>query len=645
MISLQSLLLAFALTAAAHPRVSPFHHKARATTAATADPITECNQGFSMTYDDGPYIHTTNVSSNLQSLGAKGTFYMNGDNYGCIYDAENVAILQQVYSAGHQIASHTWSHPDIATLTDAQLDVEILRLDQAFIKILGIKPNILRPPYGSIKPAQVAYIEQKYGKKVVTWELDSGDSQGKDSNQEILAFYQGLADSAKASGTTPPHFTLAHDVLPQTGTTALEAAEILLGAEFSLITTAECLGVVPYTIIGAPQQRDATWTCTGTWTVDQYSESVPSSSTTTSGSTTTTTGSTTTTTTTTGSTTTTTGTCTPKTYTVVAGDTCWAIAQTKGVTVEQLQAANSGVNCDTLMVNDVLNIPCTGSTTPATTVATSTTTSTGSQTTTTGTCTPQTYTSVSGDTCASIGQKYGLTADQIFAANNFLNCNDIWAWTPVQIPCPVSTSTSTTAPTTTAATTTTTSTSTGCTAKTYSVVAGDFCYAIAEKNSITVDQLVAANKGLDCSKLMPGDILTVPCSGTSASGLTSMITSTSTTSSSTSTTTSTTAQTCASTYTSKAGDTCASIASRFGLSADQILNANTFLNCADIWTYTPICIPPGGSQCTETYTSVSGDTCSTIATKFGTTSAKIQSWNSFLTCSDIWVGTPVCVKH
>jgi len=73
-----------------------------------------------------------------------GSSDMNGDNYGCIYDEENVAILQQVYAAGHQIASHTWSHPDITTLSNDQLDVEILRLDQAFIKILGIKPNVLR---------------------------------------------------------------------------------------------------------------------------------------------------------------------------------------------------------------------------------------------------------------------------------------------------------------------------------------------------------------------------------------------------------------------------------------------------------------------------------------------------------------------
>jgi hypothetical protein len=42
-----------------------------------------------------------------------------------------------------------------------------------------------------------------------------------------------------------------------------------------------------------------------------------------------------------------------------------------------------------------------------------------------------TYTSVAGDTCATIGSKYGLTAQAILNANTFLNCNDIWVGTSI----------------------------------------------------------------------------------------------------------------------------------------------------------------------------------------------------------------------
>jgi hypothetical protein len=46
-------------------------------------------------------------------------------------------------------------------------------------------------------------------------------------------------------------------------------------------------------------------------------------------------------------------------------------------------------------------------------------------TTTTGQTCRQNYTSVQGDTCDSIGTKFGVLGAAILAANTFLNCNDI----------------------------------------------------------------------------------------------------------------------------------------------------------------------------------------------------------------------------
>ncbi|KAG8770790.1 hypothetical protein FRC16_006221, partial [Serendipita sp. 398] len=42
------------------------------------------------------------------------------------------------------------SHRNLATLSEAEIDYEIQRLDEAFIKILGVRPKFLRPPYGGI---------------------------------------------------------------------------------------------------------------------------------------------------------------------------------------------------------------------------------------------------------------------------------------------------------------------------------------------------------------------------------------------------------------------------------------------------------------------------------------------------------------
>jgi Polysaccharide deacetylase len=39
---------------------------------------------------------------------------------------------------------HTWSHSHLTQLNEAQIDREIQRLDEAFVKILGVKPKFFR---------------------------------------------------------------------------------------------------------------------------------------------------------------------------------------------------------------------------------------------------------------------------------------------------------------------------------------------------------------------------------------------------------------------------------------------------------------------------------------------------------------------
>ncbi|KAG8752342.1 hypothetical protein FRC14_007124 [Serendipita sp. 396] len=222
---------------------------------------------------------------------------------------------------------------------------------------------------------------------------------------------------------------------------------------------------------------------------------------------------------------------------------------------------------------------CGGTWTPSNPTSTSTTISSTSSTSSTTSSTPaptcvSTYSSQPNDTCASIEANFGLPAGSILAANSFLNCNDIWQYTPICIP-----------PGGTGSTTRPTSTSTS--------------------------------------------------------------TSTTRTTSTSSTTSSTPVPTCVTTYVSRPNDTCATVESQFHLSTGAISAANSFVNCNDIWSGTPLCIPPGGigASCTSTISSSPGDTCDRIGSRYGISGYQVQLWNSFLNCNDIWTYTPVCVSH
>ncbi|KAG8734279.1 Carbohydrate esterase 4 protein, partial [Ceratobasidium sp. 423] len=94
---------------------------------ASAQVITSCSvpNTAAITFDDGPYTWTRSIVDTLDAAGAKGTFFVNGNNFGCIYSGNNPSNLKYAYDQGHQVASHTWSHPHLPTLSESQIETEL----------------------------------------------------------------------------------------------------------------------------------------------------------------------------------------------------------------------------------------------------------------------------------------------------------------------------------------------------------------------------------------------------------------------------------------------------------------------------------------------------------------------------------------
>lgn len=85
---------------------------------------------IALTFDDGPGIYTDEIVNLLNSYGAKATFFITGINNGKgaidITPAWN-AVIKKMYANGHQLASHTWSHADLSTLTEDARRTEMVR--------------------------------------------------------------------------------------------------------------------------------------------------------------------------------------------------------------------------------------------------------------------------------------------------------------------------------------------------------------------------------------------------------------------------------------------------------------------------------------------------------------------------------------
>ncbi|KAK4703605.1 ubiquitin-conjugating enzyme E2 J2, partial [Phenoliferia sp. Uapishka_3] len=178
---------------------------------------------------DGPLYggQIANFFNGIKGQKALATFFVNGNNYDCIYDYAD--DLKARYAAGHMIASHTWTHARITDITPAQLNEEL------------------------------TLVLKKRGYTVVTWNFDDGDSTGSSTSQSLKDYAPLYKKYPKAymALNHEVYENVAQDIVPY-------VVPKLVAAGYKLVTVAQCLGDShPYQIVGKPGKRDKTWTCEG----------------------------------------------------------------------------------------------------------------------------------------------------------------------------------------------------------------------------------------------------------------------------------------------------------------------------------------------------------------------------------------------
>ncbi|CAE6512100.1 unnamed protein product [Rhizoctonia solani] len=219
---------------------------------ATASVVRKCQEPntVAITFDDGPYKWTTELVDMLDKYGAKGTFFVNGNNYGCIYREDNAKSLNYLIEKGHQLASHTWGHAHLSKLTGDKLNSEFSKTNDAIKKITGRTPAFMRPPYGDYND-EVVEKAANNGQTVVIWDFDSKDSIGATVAQS-KSYYDKTLSEHPGSILTLNHETIettAHEVIPY-------ALKKIQEKGYRMVTVAECLGMEPYQAITSPSSRD-----------------------------------------------------------------------------------------------------------------------------------------------------------------------------------------------------------------------------------------------------------------------------------------------------------------------------------------------------------------------------------------------------
>lgn len=124
---------------------------------------------IALTFDDGPSRYTPTYLDILKEKGVKATFFNVGEN------VENLPELhRRVVEEGHQMAGHSYNHPDMTSLSKEKKRKNIMDGFDAIEKASGVKTRVLRAPYGAFG-LQEWKDTADFLKMNVLWDIDTED--------------------------------------------------------------------------------------------------------------------------------------------------------------------------------------------------------------------------------------------------------------------------------------------------------------------------------------------------------------------------------------------------------------------------------------------------------------------------------------
>src|SRR5438445_5684080 len=218
----------------AEPGLPPVQAPVEKTPAPAREPAITFNSVhvdgpyIAMTFDDGPSAALTpKLLDLLATHHIKATFFVIGENV-----AEHPEIVARAAREGHEIASHSWSHPNFAKMSQESVRSQLQRTDDAIRNATGKRPTLLRPPYGSITEREKRWIHDEFGYHIILWDVDPLDWKRPGP---------AVVRSRILKETRPGSIVLSHDIHPGTIEAMPSTLDALEAKGFKFVTVSELI--------------------------------------------------------------------------------------------------------------------------------------------------------------------------------------------------------------------------------------------------------------------------------------------------------------------------------------------------------------------------------------------------------------------
>lgn len=179
-------------------------------------------RGVYLTFDDGPHpVHTPALLDAMKAAGARGTFFVRGDNA-----AAHPDIVRRIVDEGHALGHHSFSHGEPGATSAGVLAAEVRRTLDLLQVTVNRGSTLFRPPHGKVTAAKLVRLWAA-GQSVILWNVDPKDF-AKASGAELLAW---LEDKRLDAGD----IVLLHDTHPHAAAAMPFFAERARAAGLSLL--------------------------------------------------------------------------------------------------------------------------------------------------------------------------------------------------------------------------------------------------------------------------------------------------------------------------------------------------------------------------------------------------------------------------
>ncbi|KAI8361578.1 hypothetical protein B0O80DRAFT_410354 [Mortierella sp. GBAus27b] len=246
----------------------------------TPNKITQCKTPgvVAYTFDDGPGPYNDQLLAKLAEKKVKATFFVLGSMSA---NETQAPSLKNIIDNGHQLASHTYSHTVLDTLSVEAMQQEMSSTADLILKNAGVRPHYMRAPEGACG-ATCLQTMKDLGYVTVDWNVDTNDWRYIGESDTEIAVEKSMTEINQkiVNGSDPlkDSFIILQHEIHQFSVEFLvdSVVDAVLQKGYRFVSIEECIGEPAYTNGTVPGVPTTTTHVSATITASRTASSTPS---------------------------------------------------------------------------------------------------------------------------------------------------------------------------------------------------------------------------------------------------------------------------------------------------------------------------------------------------------------------------------